>query len=75
MKASISKYVLFEYLSGRSNPLERQLAEEWIRREENSDTFYQWVLEYETRSPQFIPNQDNAIELLLPENSCRYRSG
>lgn len=65
MKASISKYVLFEYLSGRSNPLERQLAEEWIKKEENSDIFYEWVLEYETRSPQFIPDKENAIEFLM----------
>ena len=65
MKSSISKYALFEYLSGRSNPLEKQLAEEWIKQDENSDTFYQWLLEYETRSPQYIPDQENAVEHLL----------
>lgn len=65
MKEFISKYALFEYLSGRSNPLERQLAEEWIKKAENSEVFYQWLLEYETRSPQFIPEQENAIEKIL----------
>lgn len=65
MKASISKYALFEYLSGRANPLERQLTEKWIKREENSEIFYQWLMEYETRSPQFLPDHDYAIDKLL----------
>jgi len=65
MNASISKYTLFEYLSGRCNPLEKQLTEEWIKKEENSEVFYEWLLEYETRSPQFIPNHELAIEELL----------
>ena len=65
MKSSISKYTLFEYLSGRCNPLERQLAEEWIKREENTEIFYQWLFEYETRSPQYIPEQENAVDELL----------
>ena len=65
MKSSISKYALFEYLAGRSNPLERQLAEEWIRKTENSEIFYQWLHEYETRMPQYIPDKENAVEQLL----------
>jgi len=65
MNASISKYALFEYLSGRCNPLERQLMEEWIKREENTEVFYQWLMEYETRSPQFIPDHETAVEQLL----------
>ena len=65
MKSTISKYALFEYLSGRSNPLEKQLAEEWIRQEENTDLFYQWLLEFETRSPQYVPDQENAVAQLM----------
>ena len=65
MEKTISKYTLFEYLSGRANPLERQLVEEWIVRKENAETFHRWLLEYETQSPQFVPNQDIALENLL----------
>jgi transmembrane sensor len=65
MKTTISKYTLFEYLSGRSNPLEKQLVMEWIAKQENSETFYEWLLEYETQFPQFVPDQEKAIQSLL----------
>ncbi len=76
MEKTISKYTLFEYLAGRANPLERQLVEEWIGQEENAETFHRWLLEYETKSPQFIPNQDAALEnLLLRLNSAMEYEG
>jgi transmembrane sensor len=65
MKTIISKYTLFEYLAGRANPLERQQVEDWIVEKENSEVFHQWLMEYETKCPQFIPDQDVAIEHLL----------
>ncbi|MCE7043856.1 FecR domain-containing protein [Dyadobacter sp. CY312] len=65
MKTSISKYMLFEYLSGRSNPLEKQLVMDWIAKQENSETFYEWLLEYEMRFPQFVPDQEKAIATVL----------
>lgn len=65
MKAPILKHILFEYLSGRANPLERQLAEDWLKDAENKDTFHQWLFEWETRSPQFVPDQDQAMARLL----------
>ena len=65
MEAPILKNVLFEYLSGRANPLERQLIEDWIHKDENVETFHQWLLEWETRSPQFIPDQDQAMLRLM----------
>ena len=65
MEAPILKNILFEYLSGRANPLERQLIEDWIQKDENGETFHQWLLEWETRSPQFVPNQDQAMTRLM----------
>ncbi|NIJ51668.1 FecR family protein [Dyadobacter arcticus] len=65
MKKIISKYTLFEYLAGRTNPLERQLIEDWIAEKDNAETFHQWLLEYEMISPQYIPDQDKAIISLL----------
>ncbi|KAA0992705.1 FecR family protein [Dyadobacter aurulentus] len=65
MRTSISKYTLFEYLSGRSNPLEKQLVMEWISNPENTETFYEWLLQYEMQSPQFHPDQEKAIVSLL----------
>jgi transmembrane sensor len=65
MKTSISKHALFEYLSGRSNPLEKQLIMEWLSDAENTDTFYEWLLEYETQNAQFNADQDAAIQRLM----------
>lgn len=65
MEKIISKYTLFEYLGGRANPLERQLVEDWIAQQQNTETFHQWLLEYETKCPQFMPDQDAALEGLL----------
>lgn len=59
------KYILFEYLSGRANPIERQLAEDWLKNTENTEMFHQWVLEWEVRSPQFIPDQEKAMSRLF----------
>lgn len=64
MEAPVTKNVVFEYLSGRANPLERQLVEDWLKNEENTETFYQWLLEWENRSPQFIPDQEKAMDRL-----------
>jgi transmembrane sensor len=65
MEAPVIKNVLFEYLSGRANPLERQLVEDWLKSEENTETFHQWLLEWESRSPQFIPDQEQAMIRLM----------
>jgi transmembrane sensor len=65
MATPIFKQILFEYLSGRANPMERQLAEDWLKKPENTDTFHQILFEWETRSPQFDPDQEQAMIRLL----------
>ena len=65
MESPVSKYALFEYLAGRANPLERKLTEEWLKNPDNHDAFYHWLMEWEARSPQFMPDQDQAIMQLL----------
>jgi transmembrane sensor len=65
METHISKYMLFDYLSGRSNPLEKQLVTSWLIKPENSEIYYEWLLEYETQFPQFTPDQQKGVELLL----------
>ncbi|KAA6440777.1 DUF4974 domain-containing protein [Dyadobacter flavalbus] len=65
MKTPVSKYALFEYLSGRANLLEKQLIEDWITANENTETFYEWLLEYEARCPQFVPDEDAAVKSLF----------
>lgn len=65
METPVSKYALFEYLAGRANPLERKQTDEWLKNPDNHELFYTWLLEWETRSPQFVPDQNLAIKHLL----------
>ena len=65
MESPVSKYALFEYLAGRANPLERKLTEEWLKNPVNHESFYARLMEWETRSPQFMPDHDQAIRELL----------
>ncbi|HEV7382296.1 MAG TPA: FecR domain-containing protein [Dyadobacter sp.] len=65
MKTSISKHTLFEYLSGRSNPLEKQMVMEWLSDPANTENFYEWLLEYEIHNVQFVADQESAMHRLL----------
>jgi transmembrane sensor len=65
MESTISKYTLFEYLAGRANPLERKFIEEWLQNPANHECFYQWLMEWESRSPQFLPEHETALKSLL----------
>ncbi len=65
MNTLISKYVFFEYLSGRSNPLETKRVEDWISISNNSEKYYQWLFEWECTSPQFIADENQAFEKLI----------
>jgi transmembrane sensor len=64
MNHSLSKHNLFTYLAGQANPLERQLVEEWLKNPDNAETFHSWLLEWEMRSLQFIPDQEAAFNKL-----------
>ena len=64
MHHSLSKQNLFTYLAGQANPLERQLVEKWLKDPANTATFHTWLLEWEMRSLQFVPDQEAAFEKL-----------
>ncbi|MET3128306.1 ferric-dicitrate binding protein FerR (iron transport regulator) [Arcicella rosea] len=65
MNTSITKYIVFEYLSGRATALENQAVEEWLCTPENIEIFHEWLLEWELRSPQFTPNTQGAFHKLI----------
>ncbi len=65
MELPVSKYALFEYLAGRANPLERKLIEEWLKTPASHEAFYEGLMEFESRSPQFIPEQEHALRQLI----------
>ncbi len=64
MKHSISKQIVFDYLAGRSTPLEKRTIETWLIREENVEEFHQWLYEWERQSPQYVPDSETAFSAL-----------
>ncbi len=65
MEHAINKPMLFRYLANRATPLERQAAEEWLKKAGDTETFHQWLLEWEMQSPQYLPDSDAAYRALL----------
>lgn len=65
MKSQLSKNSAFTYFSGNATPLQKKLMEEWLREEQNREQFYQWLEEWETESPQVMPNSEKAMNAFL----------
>ncbi|MFC5411175.1 FecR domain-containing protein [Larkinella bovis] len=64
MKHPLAKQILFRYLSGQVNPIERQTVEEWLKNPAHIPTFHEWLLEWETQSLQYGPDAETAFEKL-----------
>lgn len=65
MEQSINKPMLFRYLANRATPLERQAVEEWLKKGGDTETFHQWLLEWEMQSPQYLADSETAYLTLL----------
>jgi ferric-dicitrate binding protein FerR (iron transport regulator) len=65
MDRQLSKSFLYTYFSGNATPLQKKMIEDWLEDKNNIEQFYLWLQEWETEHPQFIPNQDKALEHYL----------
>ncbi|GHB88196.1 FecR family protein [Persicitalea jodogahamensis] len=62
MNAEVNKEFIFNYLSGKSTALQKQLLDEWVKNPANEELFYQWLVEYEYRQPQYLADVQEATE-------------
>lgn len=62
MDGQLSKNIIFTFFSGNATPLQKKLIEQWLHEKENLEQYYQWLEEWETQHPQFIPNTENALQ-------------
>ncbi|WP_373512927.1 FecR family protein [Persicitalea sp.] len=62
MNAEINKDFVFNYLSGKSTALQKQLVDEWVKDASNEELFYQWLVEYEYKHPQYLADVHAATE-------------
>ena len=62
MDPSIPKNVLFDFFEGKATSLQRKLIEEWLTVPGNNVIFFQWLNEWESRHPQYLPNSEQALD-------------
>jgi len=62
MNAEINKAFVFNYLSGKSTALQKQLIDEWVKNAAHEELFYQWLVEYEYQQPQYLADGEKATE-------------
>ncbi len=65
MSQQLSKNILYTYFSGNATALQSKMIEDWLQDKNNTEQFYQWLQDWETEHPQFIPDQDKALQLYL----------
>lgn len=60
--SSIPKSVLFDFLEGKATTLQRKLIEEWLAEPDNEALFFQWLNEWESQHPQYLPDTERALQ-------------
>lgn len=61
MDSSIPKSVLFDFFEGKATSLQRKLIEEWLTVPDNKVIFFQWMNEWESKHPQYLPDTEEAL--------------
>ena len=61
MKPTVTKYLLFDHFAGKSTPLQKRLIEQWLHSRQSQEQYYQWLVEWEHLSPQYLPVTEEAL--------------
>lgn len=62
MESVVNRHILFEHFAGKSSPLQKQHIEEWLKKTQNQELFYLWLLEWETQHPQYNPSVEKRLQ-------------
>ncbi len=65
MSESIHKKILFDFFDGKATAIQRKHIEEWLRDPANGAFFYEWLDEWETLHPQYIPDTDPVLKRFI----------
>jgi transmembrane sensor len=65
MDGQLSKNIIFSFFSGSATPLQKKLIEQWLQEKKNLEQYYQWLEEWETEHPQFIPDVEKGLQQYL----------
>lgn len=65
MSQSIHKKILFDYFDGKATAIQRKYVEEWLRDTANEAFFFQYLDDWESQHPQYIPDATPVLEKFL----------
>ncbi|MCF0069432.1 FecR domain-containing protein [Dyadobacter sp. CY261] len=53
---SVNKALLFQYFAGNASPAQKRLIAEWLADIQNQELYFEWLTEWQSQSPQFLPD-------------------
>lgn len=59
---SVNKRLLFQYFAGNSSPAQKRLIAEWLAHADNQELYFEWLAEWQSQSPQFLPDGQERYE-------------
>jgi transmembrane sensor len=61
----VTKSILFEYFNGNSSVLQKRMIENWLENGQNRNLYYEWLAEWESEYPQYVPDVENKLDEYL----------
>ena len=61
----VTKSILFEYFNGNSSVLQKRMIENWLEKGQNRNLYYEWLAEWESEYPQYVPDVENKLDEYL----------
>ncbi|SEJ57571.1 FecR family protein [Dyadobacter sp. SG02] len=59
---SVNKALLFQYFAGNASPAQKRLIAEWLAHADNQELYFEWLAEWQSQSPQFLPDGQERYE-------------
>ena len=62
MEKLVTKRLLFDFFSEKTTTMQRKLIEEWLMDPGHEELYYQYLDEWESGNPQFLPDVGEAVK-------------
>lgn len=59
---SVNKALLFQYFAGNASPAQKRLIAEWLAHADHQELYFEWLAEWQSQSPQFLPDGQERYE-------------
>ncbi len=71
MELAIAKNITISNLEGSATPMQQKMLEEWLSEPVHVELYFQWLEEWETGNPQFLPDTDLAHRTFIAKITAR----